>query len=169
MNHQFYEINERENAVAYLESAAEFLVSSKQHKWKLVIISLHAALYSFDICAVQGTDPEAVKKGNKLSSVWEVLERCKNPTYMRQFCDSKVLTLSSDEEWAIKKLSAEFRNSFEHFSPKLWAIEISGMPQIVRHVARVIEFLALESFNVTVRLTKYQRVRIEQALKTLRG
>ena len=37
------------------------------------------------------------------------------------------------------------RNRFEHFTPKLWAIEIHGMPQIAIDVLEVIRFLALET------------------------
>jgi len=66
---------------------------------------------------------------------------------MHQNVQSKVLQLSEDEKWAIEKISRTLRNNFEHYLPRLWSIEVSGMPLIVRHVSRVIRFLALESGN----------------------
>ena len=160
---KWWRINEEENAVDYLEWAARFVVSDNPNRWKWVVIALHGALYGFAVCAIQGTDPDRVKtKDGKLISLQEALRRCQNSEYMLQFDQSKVLCLTDEEKDAIHRLSQNFRNRFVHFRPKLWFIEISGMPHIVSRVARVVHFLALESGNVW--LTPEQRGRVGAAL-----
>jgi hypothetical protein len=163
----WYRTDEKENAVDYLEAAADFYSREHPHKWKWLTISLHAALYGFSILAIKGTDPDRVKKGKNLISLWEALKRCQNDTYMRQYSDSQTLTLSPDEKRSIEKLSDAFRNNFEHFMPTLWSIEVSGFPIIVRNVSRVIEFLASQSRNVHRQLTSEQQSRVVAALQTL--
>jgi len=168
---QYYRTDERENAVDFLWTAASFYSGSHPHKWKWLTISLHGALYSFAVLAVTGTDPDRVSKGKEgkakhLISMWEALNRCQNDIYMLQYHDSRRLHVSSDELRALKMLSQEFRNNFEHFMPKLWSIEVSGFSAIVNHVCRVIHFLALESGNV--RLTHEQRKKVASAINRLR-
>jgi hypothetical protein len=85
---------------------------------------------------------------------------------MHQYVHSKVLKLRKDEEWAIEKISQTLRNSFEHYLPKFWSIEVSGMPRIIKDVSRVIRFLALESGNLVL-LREEEQNRIEKALAIL--
>ena len=85
---------------------------------------------------------------------------------MHQYVHSKVLKLRKDEEWAIQKISETLRNSFQHYLPKFWSIEVSGMPRIVKDVSRVIRFLALESGNLPL-LEESGENRIRRALAIL--
>ncbi|PYX60555.1 MAG: hypothetical protein DMG76_02180 [Acidobacteria bacterium] len=167
MTEKYYRTDEKENAVDFLEVAATFYAGNHPHKWKWLTISLHGALYGFAVLAIRGTDPDRVSKGKnkKLIGLWEVLKRCQDDAYMLQYSGSRRVDVSHDENLAIKKLSAEFRNNFEHFMPKLWSIEVSGFPAIVGHVCRVISFLAFESGNVG--LTPGQRRKVVHALDIL--
>jgi hypothetical protein len=155
---KWYRTNEKENAIDYLETAAVFIAGSRRHKWKWVMITLHGALYGAAILAIVGTDPDSVLKGKKLISMWEALRRCENDAYMFRSAGSKRLVISDGERSSINKLSDAFRNSFEHFTPKLWSIQIALFPEIVRDVSRTIHFLFFESGNI--RLTSPQRNRV---------
>jgi hypothetical protein len=58
-------------------------------------------------------------------------------------------------------MKSMLRNEFEHFTPKLWAIEIHGMPEITIHVLNVIRFLALET-RTYVNLNEDERNEVDQ-------
>ena len=85
-----------------------------------------------------------------LISFNEALKRVQRKKYLPFPNNVKPLTLSKEEEISIEKLSKEFRNEFEHFSPKRWAINISGFPKMTRNLLRVILFIALESNCLTL-------------------
>jgi hypothetical protein len=150
-------LDEKENAIDFLEKTGCFLETiPDETRWKWVSISLHGALYGFAICALKGSSAELRrvvydKKGERwVIGIRCAIAWCQDEKRMRQYTISKALTLSPDEESAICLLIDQLRNNFEHFDPKGWSIEISGMPKIVRHVLRVIEFLVLESGNITL-------------------
>lgn len=172
MQGNWLHLDETENAIDFLEATARFVETiPDETKWKWVSISLHGALYGFAICAIQGTCPNRVtykEKGEiKLISICKALKRCQDQRWMGQYTNSKVLTLSDDENWAIENLRATLRNNFAHFKPKSWSLEITPMPDIVSHVLRVIEFLALESGNTM--LDDEQVDRIKRAIKRIRS
>ncbi|MFE4038238.1 hypothetical protein [Priestia sp. YIM B13489] len=68
-NELVYRTDELENAIDYLEKAAEFFENrTDKHRFKWLMITLHGALYSFGICNIQGTNPsERVFKPLKIS------------------------------------------------------------------------------------------------------
>ncbi len=75
--------SEEKNALDYLQKAVFFIKSAQSRAidWKWVILSLHAALYAFMICALKGTNPDNVctktKKGlSKLIDFMTALEWC---------------------------------------------------------------------------------------------
>ncbi len=158
-------LSELENAVDNLEMVDYFLENIQSEiKWKWAVIALHQALYGFAICALSGFVPKEVTKPSKkhldgeLISIWKAIDLVKEPpTTPYEFYEP--LVLSSDEEWAIKKIVDDFRNEFEHFAPKLLSIEVSGMPMIFSKVLRVIRFLALESKRVNSSIGDEKRVR----------
>jgi hypothetical protein len=98
--------DEKENAVDSLEMTAEFLINlentNRSGLWKWISISLFNALYGFCICAIQGTNSDRVKefdkkKGQfkgKLISFQEALRRTQDNGWMRQFTNSRGLTLT---------------------------------------------------------------------------
>lgn len=176
--HRYYRTDEKENAIDFLETAAKFYNGNHPHKWKWLTISLHGALYGFAVLAIQGTNPDRVIEGNgrkankrkknqkpKLITLWQALRRCESDAHMLQYAHSSSLKISADEWEAINALSDGFRNNFEHFMPRLWSIEVSMFSSIVKHVCRVIGFLALESGNVLI--TPNQCKKIVRALKIL--
>jgi hypothetical protein len=170
----WFRINEKENAIDFLEKAAYFLEQKEdQNRWKWVAISLFGSLYGFLICAIQGTNPDRVinkasKYPDKLISFPEALQRAQKDEYMQQFMFSKTLKLTESQKRSIDFIHKTFRNKFEHFIPTRWSIETSGMPEIVSEVLNVIEFLALKSGNSKIWIP-HQRERIENALQLMRN
>ncbi|MDZ7312591.1 MAG: hypothetical protein ONB45_15115 [candidate division KSB1 bacterium] len=172
----WFRINEKENAIDFLEKAAYFLEQKEdQNRWKWVAISLFGSLYGFLICSIQGTNPDRVKIFDKktdkyldkLISFPEALKRAQKDEYMQQFVFSKTLKLTKSQKRSINFIHKTFRNTFEHFIPMQWSIETSGMREIVIDVLDVIGFLALESGNPF--LMPDQKVRIEHSLELMRN
>jgi hypothetical protein len=147
-------LDELENALDNLEMVSFFLKNiDDERKWKWAIIAMHQALYGFAICATTPTDSSLALRNPKdhesrLISIWTALERAKSEEW-KKWGISAPLETSSEEDIAIDKLVKEFRNEFEHFRPKAWSIEITGMPEIIKHVLRVVRHLALDSNSVT--------------------
>ena len=151
--------DEKENAVDSLEMTAQLLISLKDTNrsslWKWISISLFNALYGFCISAIQGTNSDRVKELDKKTGLFkdklirfsEALKRTQDDGFMRQYTNSGTLSLTSGQKKSLEKLRKDIRNNFEHFIPKGWSIEISGMPKIVSDVVDVIEFLAFSSGN----------------------
>jgi hypothetical protein len=162
-------LNGLENAIDNLEMTARFLESiESEKKWKWATIAIHQALYGFAICAVSGTDSRWLlkKRGNKpdwLIDIWKALERAKDPQWMRF---GEPLVTTPDEDDAIRRLVEEFRNEFEHFKPKHWSIEVSGMPRIFGHVLRVVRFLAIES-GCVLYVEEQDQARVTEALAAI--
>lgn len=170
------------------QAAYYYQNKSYKHRFKWLMISLHGALYSFGVCAVKGTSPKRVIKrqkkkekiikdaglysdladeirepsisyfASKLDDVWTVINKCKDPDYMNQFVNSRVLEVNEIQKVAIDKL-IDYRNEFAHFKPAGRVIIGDLDKDIVKPVVDVIEYLALESNNVRYLMISDERVR----------
>lgn len=47
------------------------------------------------------------------------------------------------------RLLNKLRNEFVHFTPRVWALDLKGLPVISKDCVEIAEFLAWQSFNVT--------------------
>lgn len=142
--------SEETNALDYLAKTYFFIQEARKdvNAWKWVILCVHSALYGFAVCALKGTNPANVtNKQGWLINFPEAIKRCQDPKWMRMTVASKFLQLTPEQDQSINRLQKEFRNNFEHYVPKLWAIEVSGMPKIISHNLEAVRFLALESGN----------------------
>jgi hypothetical protein len=181
MTAEWLRIDEKENAIDSLEMTARLILELKatnlSRLWKWISISLFNALYGFCICAIQGTNPDRVKERDcktggfkdKLIGFEEAFNRIQQDEWMKQYTGSKTLSPTGDQKISIRKLKDEIRNNFEHFTPKGWSIEISGMPKIVLDVVDIIEFLALVSGNPTWDCDAHQEPRIQKAIAIIRS
>jgi hypothetical protein len=166
MNPQYITFSEEWNALDYLKKTVEFIHRAEKYPtdWKWVIVSLHGALYGF-IFALKGTDPDRVlvrdKKGvPRLISFKKVLEWCRDPAHMIMTTASKVLLVSERQKRSLNDLHSHFRNSFAHYRPCLWSIELHGMPQMVIDGLEATRSIGLESGNY-MWLTDEARARID--------
>jgi len=143
-------IDELRNSIDYLEMSVRSLIESEHnpYSWKWVVLGIHGALYGFGVCAVAGTDYNRVMKGKDLKSFGKIMEMSQEESCMKQLCISQTLVLTKEQKKAIDFIHKELRNKLEHFIPKLWGIELSGIPKMIASCFEVIEFLALESNNI---------------------
>lgn len=166
INAKWLRLSEETNALDYLEKVYFYIQQTEKNTiaWKWVVLALHSALYGFAICAIQGTNPDRVtyktKKGvEKLIGFDEALKRCQNPQWMLQYLHSKCFQLSKEEKASIKFLKNILRDSFQHFIPRGWLIEIHGMPQMVIDCLNVIRFLAIESGNCFYKASLQKKIK----------
>ena len=167
---QYLCTDEKINAIDYLEKAFYFIDDTIYNlmAWKWVVIASHNALYAFAICACAGTSPDLVapiiKKGKnkgkrQLISFNKALEYCQNPNIMKMLVLSKTLALTVEQRESLDWLKNEFRDNFEHFSPKAWSIELHGVPQNIIDILDIIRFLAIETGNIRISTTQRKKIK----------
>lgn len=166
VNTRWLRVSEKINALDYLEKVYFYIQQTETNviAWKWVVLALHSALYGFAICAIQGSNPDRVtyktKKGvEKLIRFDEALKRCQNPQWMMQYLYSKCLHLSKNQATSIRYLKNVLRDSFQHFVPRGWSIEIHGIPQMVIDCLDVIRFLAIESGNCFFKASLQKKIK----------
>jgi len=167
---KYLRLTEETNALDYLERASEFIgqAMTDQRAWKWVVLALHGALYGFAISACKSSDYQSVvkvtKKGHeRLITLDEALEMCKNHTWMGSLYGGMPLVLTISQGDSIRRLKETLRNSFEHYIPSGWSIELHGLPRISMDVLDVIRFLAVETFRYQ-HLTQGQRKKIKSII-----
>ncbi|MCH8928927.1 MAG: hypothetical protein IIB39_09460 [Candidatus Marinimicrobia bacterium] len=163
----YLSLSEETNALDYLELAAAFVKKTPDNvtAWKWVVISLHGALYGFAVAASRGTDYENIlRKNGYLLGFWKVLNKCQDPNHMKMLENSKHLELTDSQSDSINILVARLRNNFQHFKPRLWSIEIHGMPQIAIDILEVIRFLARET-HTYVHLSDEEEILVDKLVK----
>lgn len=93
----------------------------------------------------------------------EALRRVKRKEFLPSLINAQPLITTAEEDSAIIRLTKEFRNQFEHFSPKGWIVFTSIMPPIVKCVLRVIGFLVFESNCILMSVDQEQRIKVTMA------
>lgn len=167
---KYLRLTEETNALDYLERAGEFIgqTMTDHRAWKWVVLALHGALYGFAISACKSSDYQSVvkvtKKGHeRLITLDEALQMCKNRIWMGSLYGGIPLVLTMSQADSIRRLKETLRNSFEHYIPSGWSIELHGLPRISMDVLDVIRFLAVETFRYQ-HLTQAQRKRIKSII-----
>ena len=112
----WWHLNEKSNALDYLEMSVRSLmeVEHTHYAWKWVCIALHGAIYSFGICAIEGTDYSSVLE-ETTAFTWEAIpgdddEKLKKfliKKYSIELKDEKIEKYDSDN---IIKISSEKNN-----------------------------------------------------------
>lgn len=162
----FLKFTDETNAIDYLNRTCLFISETKVDTaaWKWVVISVHGALYSFSVSASKRTDKStSTNKRGYVITLDEALKQCQDPKHMAMFTSSKHIELTYNQKESIRILKKVLRNSFEHFSPKLWVIELSGIAHICIDVLNVIRFLALET-NTYITLNLEEKNHINQTI-----
>lgn len=153
-------------AVSALEMAAEAVeqVSNDIYRWRWAIISIHMALQGFMVLALRGRDGlrplkdkiaedwlKAQREGGKrpeekLDSFLNLYKKIKSKR-MLFYVQSRRFVSAGTQDRSIQKMNS-LRNDFIHFLPKLWIVEISGLPRISLDSLDVVEFLGWQSGNI---------------------
>jgi hypothetical protein len=160
-------LTEETNALDYLERAGQFITEADTNPkaWKWIVLALHGALYGFAIAACKGTNYETVIRKTRrgaehLISLDEALKKCADPVCMGSLYGGLALKLTDSQKDSIHLLKNALRNNFEHYVPRVWSIELHGLPQISMDVLDVISFLAVDTFRYQ-HLNQSQRRRVK--------
>ena len=159
--------DEKQEFISSMRMVLKSLESVKEDldQWKWVVIALHNA--------IQGAMVQALRAGNdfrimpdklaekcyqahrdnkpwpkvKMDSFPNLYKKVQSPDMMLFYVHSKALPADIERDTYIEKL-LELRNSFIHFMPQGWSLEISGMPTICISLLTMIEYLCWKSGNV---------------------
>ena len=104
----------------------------------------------------QGPPPD-----ERLASFLTLLKWGTNEKRIRYGGGGAPLKLTKAQMRDIKRLHGYFRNSFMHFAPKGWAIEVAGLPRMVLATIEATEFLMLNQPRVRMHLSGNQARFIE--------
>lgn len=130
-------------------------------------IMLHVNRVPTDIIAASfGKDEETIREwlaNPFLISLDEALRRVKRKDCLPSLANVQPLVTTPEEDDAIRVLTKEFRNEFEHFAPKGWTVFTSIFPPVAANVLRVVQFLVFESNCVNMSLEQEQRMKVALA------
>ncbi len=162
------EIDEQIDAVLSLEFTQGMLarVLGDARYWKWVLIGLHNALQGFMVLALQGTAYFNVLKKEQRAAWIKSLDeghQYTGPSHlaffmelyrdiqsdrMKRYTHSRVFKPTNTQSQSVERLN-NLRNDFIHFIPTSWVLYLNGLPELVKDVIDVIEFLAAKSNNIS--------------------
>lgn len=141
---------------------ASFVTDDPQ-AWKWVMLALHSALQGACVCHLtttaaplgaltkqntgewlsffekQRTDPAAEPLAKSHLLTLPDLLKAVRKTYSAGDRSNAVGVAISDVELAwLRRIHGEVRNQFVHFEPMGWSIEVSGVPDLARLIARIL-------------------------------
>lgn len=138
-------------------------------RWKWVIIALHSGIQGLMVLALEGShglnvlgEKDADRwlswyRGNrsdepeprgKLANFLDLYRKIKDDKFpMKRYGDSQQFVPTGTQDQSIKRLN-DLRNEFVHFTPKLWRLELGGLPAMVSDCLEIAGFLAWESGNI---------------------
>ncbi|WP_246689084.1 hypothetical protein [Mesorhizobium sp. WSM4310] len=130
--------------------------------WKWVVIALHSALQGACVCHLtttagpvgavternagewlayfedSRTNPNAKRPKTHLMSLPDLLKSVRKPYSAGDSSNAAGVAISDSELNWLSRFHREIRNQFTHFGPMCWSIEVSGIPEIAKLVARII-------------------------------
>ncbi|MBZ0162821.1 MAG: hypothetical protein K8H74_08920 [Notoacmeibacter sp.] len=130
--------------------------------WKWVVIALHSALQGACVCHLTTTaapvgavternagewlayferlrtNPNAKPPKTYLMSLPDLLRAVRKPHSAGGGGNTAGVAISESELSWLRRFHEEIRNQFTHFEPMGWSIEVSGIPEIAKLVARII-------------------------------
>ena len=176
-----------------VETVSDFEMFSEQikramdetHCWKWAIIALHSGLQGMMVLALKGSNglnvlsdenkkqwlkwhnsdqcDKARPRDLRLASFLELYKRIKSDK-MNMYVQSRKFPPSATHDRSVGLLN-NIRNDFIHFTPKVWGLELGGLPDIALDCVKIAEFLAWESGNVFWHKPDL-RERLESAFKS---
>lgn len=156
--------NEAEDVAASIRHALRCwqLAADDPHSWKWLALALHSALQGACVCHLVTTaapigvvthrnagnwlkyfeasraDPEAKPPRTYLLSFPDLLTAVRKPQSAGDRSNQSGVTLTDPEVIWLRRFHEEVRNQFVHFEPRGWSLEVSGIPDLARLTARVI-------------------------------
>lgn len=153
-------------------SALEAFVDELRHldqdayRWKWAILALHSALQGLMVLALQGSHGlhvlrekdatrwlEAHERGGpypddlKLDDFLCLYDKIKSDQ-MLMYVHSKKFQPQGTQGGSVKLLN-RLRNEFIHFTPRVWVLDLHGLPSMCNDCLDAMDFLAWHSNNVS--------------------
>lgn len=156
--------DEAEDVAASVRHAVRCLAyaSEDQQSWKWFCLALHSALQGACVCHLVTTASPvgAVTKKNTgewfayfevsrsnsnikppgiyLMNLPDLLQSVREPNSAGDGSNTAGVSMTDQELDWLKRFHKEIRNQFMHFAPQGWSIEISGLLDLAKLIARVI-------------------------------
>ncbi len=174
LENEWLKTDESVETVLDFEMLSEQLqqVIDDPHRWKWAIISLHSGIQGMMVLAI-GNDLDVFREKDKERWLSWHKDRCKSNRIdelpqpdlklanfldlykkikddkprMKRYVDSQTFVPKGTQGRSIKLLHG-LRNKFIHFTPKLWGLELGGLPAMASDCLEIAEFLAWESCNI---------------------
>lgn len=159
MNDLYLEFDENSDVIYSLQMTLIALEKVKQDNlyWKWVIIALHNAVQGAMVCHLSGTANlgactikcvdkwmswhDAGRVGEeperKLAAPKELLERLTNDNKRIEGTVGASIPITGEQFFTFQLL-CKLRNSFVHFQPKTWLIEIEGLPNLTQQNIKLV-------------------------------
>jgi hypothetical protein len=155
------EVKDVTGSIGHVIRTSQFL-SEDPLAWKWIIVALHSALQGACICHLTTTaapvgavternarewlayfknsitDTDAVPPKTHLMSLPDLLKCVRKPNSAGDGSNTAGVAISDAELNWLRRFHEDFRNQFVHFEPMGWSIEVSGIPEIAKLVARII-------------------------------
>lgn len=172
--------------VTAFETLADELerVTSDPYRWKWAILALHSGLQGMMVLALQGSNGlhvlkpgdadrwlDAYEQGGPLPSDLELdnflsLYKKIKSDLMLLYVHSRKFLPERTQGSSIKFLN-RIRNEYVHFTPKVWHLELEGLPSKLLDNLDISEFLAWQSGNIFWKESDIEQ-RIRKAFKLSR-
>lgn len=148
-------------SIRHVVRAAKF-VGEDPLAWKWVVMALHSALQGACICHLtttaapvgavternagewltywenSRTDPNAKPPKTHLMAFPDLLKAVREPYSAGDRSNAAGVAISESELNWLHHFHKDVRNQFAHFEPMGWSIEVSGIPEIAKLIARII-------------------------------
>lgn len=149
-------------SIRHVLRAAQF-VREDPLAWKWVVLALHSALQGACVCHLTTTttpigavternavewlkyfddsriNPKAKPPKTYLMTLPDLLKAVRKPGSAGDRSYASKVGISEPELHWLRRFHDDVRNQFVHFEPMGWSIEVSGIPELARLVARIIE------------------------------
>ncbi|UHS56236.1 hypothetical protein [Agrobacterium vaccinii] len=193
MMQNWIRIDEAEDVLGSLRQAirAAQFIGEDLLAWKWVLMALHSSLQGACVCHLTTTaaplgavDERNAKewlnyfedsrtnstvkppKNTRLKALPELLKAVREPYSAGDRSNTNGVAISESELRWLGRFHTEIRNKFVHFEPVGWSIEVSGIPNIAKLIARIIQEI-LEFGWAFRHQDIYQRQELHKSLKTL--
>lgn len=160
-------------------------IPSDPYRWKWAILAMHSGLQGMMILALQGSHGlhvlkkddakrwlDAHEKGGpypsdlQLDDFLSLYKKIKG-NLMLMYVNSKKFKPKGTQGDSIKFLN-QLRNEYVHFTPRVWALELVGLPRILLDCQDIAEFLTWQSGNIFWKEIDLRK-RVEKALTLSRS
>ena len=182
---RYLRTDEREDAVRSLEWAEvqSRLLADDPYLWKWVLISLHSAAQGFMVLALwhgnglltltaKGAAKwlDAYEKGrpypnDRLDNFLNLYAKVKD-SHNFHFVGAGPFLPGTTHDLSFERLN-EFRNTFIHFTPKGWSLQLQGLPSIGLDALDLVQFFGWQTTAILWH-KRVHLVRTKRAVKRLR-